>query len=150
MAGAGLALKLAKELTPLLADLRNRIPPEWRDQIEGISGKVFEIQTEVLNAGEREIALSERCRKLQDQLNSVQAWEAVETRYAQHNIDGVATVFVPKDGGESPHWLCANCFEDRWKSYLQGRDNRGREYREWKCGRCGASLEVNYLRAPGP
>ena len=149
IAGAGLALKLVQELGPRLTELRKKIPPEWRDEIAGISDKVYEIRTEVDNARDREVTLNERCRELNDQLKRVEDWKAVKAGYARRNIDGVVTVFVPKDGGESPHWLCANCFEDRRKSYLQGRDNRGREFREWKCGRCGATLEVCYRRAPG-
>lgn len=93
IAAAGLALKL-KELTPLLTALRKSVPREARDQIEAISDRFFEIRTDVVEAGETEAKLQERCRKLEAELRGLKDWEAEKARYALKSLHEGASVYA--------------------------------------------------------
>ena len=139
MAGGGLVLKLVKELAPRLTELRNRIPPEWREQIEDVSGRVYEIQTEVLNAREREVTLSERCRKLEDDLRRAEDWEAEKARYRLREIVKKVYVYELKPecakGDEPEHFLCAKCFHEGRILHLQKTGYADDVLSCWRCER---------------
>ncbi len=153
IAAAGLALKL-KELTPLLTALRNSAPREVRDQIDAVSDKFFEIRTDVVEAGEREAALRERCRTLEGELQRLKDWAAEEkNRYALKSLDGGATVYAPTPefaAEGAPHWLCAGCFTNSRKSHLQPQGQVKTGHAKWGCPQCHATFVTHWLNRPGP
>ena len=135
------ALKLAKELTSLVTSLRNRVPAELREDVQEVSDKVYEVQSEVLSARQREIELTDRCHKLEGDIKRGQDWEAEKARYTLKSLPGGASVYALKPefaAQEAPHWLCAGCFASGKKSHVQPQGGGVRP--QWKCSRCDATF----------
>ena len=65
-----------------------------------------------------------------------EGWEAEKAGYIRQNVGRAGEIAYrpksPKPGTD--HLLCANCFEDGRKSYLQSRGVK------WKCPRCPTSI----------
>ncbi len=139
-----------KNLKDLTASLGDQVPPQVREQVLALSDKLLEMQAAALDAQQREIHLTNRCRQLEDELSRVNDWEAERARYTLVQVSKLASVYVQKldvDTPHAPHWLCANCFEDRQKSYLQPGEQRS-DRRTWKCQRCHATLVIYWDSAP--
>ena len=124
--------------------------PDMRDQIVALFDRVMDVQTEVLTAQHRELKLTERCRKLEDDLRSVRDWQAEKARYTLTSLGGKTFVYAVKPDdprGEPPHWLCVRCIEGGKKSVLQ---HWGVIYsnRRWKCPRCEAIISAAQELAP--
>ncbi len=144
------AVGIAKNLKDLAASQGTSVPPDMRDQIVALFDRVMDVQTGVLTAQQRELKLTERCRKLEDDLRSVRDWQAEKARYTLTSLGGKTFVYAVKPDdprGEPPHWLCVRCIEDGKKSVLQ---HWGVIYsnRRWKCPRCEAIISAAQELAP--
>ena len=140
--GFATAIAILKNLNDLMASAGESVPREVLDQVRAL-------QTELLAAQQREIDLTERYRKLEDELSRVDDWEAVKTRYVPYRVFGGATVYALKpehQGDEPPQFLCANCFQNRRLSYLQPQEPTALNRTPWKCPRCGATLVIRHKR----
>ena len=130
------AVGIVKTLKDLTASLGDDVPRELREQILALGDKVMEMQTAALEALQRETQLQEELRRVKD-------WETEKARYIPQNIDQ-KIVYAQKPEARThedvPHWLCARCFEDRKKSYLQGTGPLAGGRRNWTCWRCKAQL----------
>ncbi len=92
-------------------------------------------------------------RELEQQLVSFQDWEAEKERYELRAIDGDSFVYMPKvgtDNGEPAHWLCANCFVKKQKSFLQkaGKNSSQAPFVFWVCGACKGILTTDDTNNP--
>ena len=140
IAAVAAAVGIAKNLKDLTSSLGASVPTDVRDEIVALFDKLMDVQTEVLAAQGRDIKLTERCRKLEDDLRRVEAWEAERARYALQKRGSKKYVYElrrERANGEPQHWLCSKCFAEGRKSILQGLD-RGR----WHCLPCGSTLYV--------
>lgn len=137
--GFATAIAILKNLNDLMASAGESVPREVLDQVRAL-------QTELLAAQQREIDLTERCRKLEDELSRVDDWETVKTLYVPYRMSGGATVYAlkPEHQGddEAPQLLCANCFQDRRMSHLQPQEPTALNRTPWKCPRCEATLVI--------
>lgn len=95
---------------------------------------------------ERQVALEERVAALESedlQLGDQTAWK---DDYELSDIELEVPVYAPtswSESAESPHWLCAHCFDNDEKSYLRpapGEQVIGRP-RQWSCSREGCRME---------
>ena len=145
------AIAIVKNLKDLTTSLGDQVPEDVREQVMALSDRVMDMQTAALDAQKRETELTEQCRQLQAELGRMNDWETERARYTLQQIDGLAFVFAPeRTGGEAPHWLCANCFEDRTKSYLQAHAGLAAyDRRNWECRRCRGIVVVNNGTTPG-
>lgn len=144
IAAVAAAVGIAKNLKELTSSLGDSVPQEVRNQIVALFDRVMDVQTEVLTAQHREIKLTERCRELEDQLKRVEDWDAVKAGYIRQNVGRAGEIAYRPKSPESgaDHLLCANCFEDGTKSYLQAHGVK------WKCPRCPTSLSRLTRRSP--
>ena len=145
------AAKALTELNNLAKTLGNRVPAPVREQISALYDRVSALQNAVLEKQQQAAELAERCRQLEDDLKSVNDWETERKRYTLKQIGELACAYVQEPDGDTPHtphWLCANCFEDRKKAYLQPGDRSKREYRTWKCQRCNATFVISWSASP--
>lgn len=119
------ALKLVKEIAATAKQLS-----ETRDEfkINEISIKLQRLTIDLHN----EITLIQSAHQtalraqdeLKRKLSEKEQWEETSSRYRLERVGTVlfSFVYVPADqqpSGEPPHWLCANCFEQKRKSILQ-------------------------------
>lgn len=140
-----------KNLKELTTALRDQVPPEVRERVQDLTELLMEAQVATFNAQQEIFRLTQRCRDLEEELRRVEDWETTKSRYVLKQIGGTVVVYVQKpavDSPEVPHWLCANCFEDRKKSYLQAGLASGLR-RAWKCGRCDQTLALGLAYEPG-
>jgi hypothetical protein len=155
IAAALTSLKAAGDIAKAMMDLRDA---------SAFQGKAIELQRQILSAQESALAanaaqttLVDRIRDLEQEIVHLKDWEGEKQRYHLQAIDRGAFAYLLKPGmeeGEPPHWLCANCFNRRQKSFLQfqGQDRKlhgGRaDTSTYGCVTCKASLKVSYLRNP--
>jgi hypothetical protein len=123
----------------------------------GLQQHIMEAHTALMAAQMAEATASGRIRDLEQQIVELKDWEADKQRYQLQAIDRGCFAYMPKPGmevGEPPHWLCANCFNRRHKSFLQfkGRDQDRPGHRadtsNYGCDTCKATLKVYYTRKP--
>ena len=113
-------------------------------------GRIAESQSELHNEfsalSEKYAALEKRVAELENEdieLRDHSAWKA---DYELGDIGLGVPVYVPAPWSESvdsPHWLCARCFDNDKKSYLKptpGEHIIGQP-RYWSCSREGCKMD---------
>lgn len=115
---------------------------------------VIEIQRHVMEAhralfaAEQEYAASlKRIEALEADIVRMKDWSSEMVRYEARNVARGAIAYVFKagmDNGEAPHWLCAKCFTDRRKSFLQPKGGASPVSNEVRfgCDTCNGFLSV--------
>ena len=93
-----------------------------------INSKLIVAQNGIFAVNEERSALVQRVSALEKELASLKAWEAEKQRYVLVEIAlGVVAYAIRDDmrGTEPFHYLCANCFSDGKKAFLQQRISVG-------------------------
>lgn len=106
---------------------------------------VIELQEKILSAQHAESELLETVSELKKRVAELEAWESEKQRYQLAELaPGVVCYVLKPDmrGGEPPHRLCANCYADGKKSYLQHHVH-GAFVDVFKCRRCGDELTID-------
>lgn len=122
-----------------------------------LQNHIFEAKEALSAANEAQTATLEVVRKLEQEIVRFKDWEADKQRYELKAIDRGSFAYMLKPGmenGEPPHWLCANCFNRRQKSFLQfkgqDRDKSGGRgiTSTYGCDGCKGTVTVYYTRNP--
>jgi hypothetical protein len=104
------------------------------------NGAVIELQKEILAANEAYSALTKRIGELEKEVADLKAWDAQREQYelVQIGNGSVAVMRKPNaDPPEQPAWLCATCYENRKKSYLQFQAPMQRNW-VYHCASCNS------------
>ena len=147
----GGAIAAVKNFVDLVGKLGDGVSKERPETISQLYSSVWEINHQLLAAQIRESELLSRCRALEEQIAHAKDWQGETARYVLRSVDGgvVRQQKANRASGDSPHWLCANCFEEQKKSYLQ-KDPKIVDGRHvWKCPRCSTAVVVDQDAAPG-
>ncbi|MET3967222.1 hypothetical protein ACT4MK_17785 [Bradyrhizobium barranii] len=110
------ALKTALDMTRALKDIHDATVR---------NSAVMDLQEKILSAREAQTALLERISELEKQIAAFEQWDDEKENYQLTTIhrDTLAYVRKPDIGGTiPPHYICANCYEDRKKRILQRAD----------------------------
>jgi hypothetical protein len=111
---------------------------------------VIELQEKILAAQAAQLDLVQRVNDLENDLARLKTWEAEKERYELKQVAPGAMVYVPKEslrGDEPIHWLCANCFQNGKKRFLQ--ESRGdASFVYHKCQECGGEIRIR--KPPSP
>ena len=153
--GAIGGLKAAMEIVRGLNSTANAIA--INDAKIALQSAILEAQAGLLAAQEAQTANLRRIQELEQEIVRLKDWSAERERYELVEIYRGAFAYMPKGGVESgkpAHWLCANCFDQGRKSFLQfkGQDKtptggRGMES-TYGCDACRASVKVSYRTKP--
>lgn len=138
-------LGIALTATKTLRDLVMASKPD----MEKVRKTVIDLQVAVLDARERESALTEDKRRLEEELSRLRNWQKVLSEYELENIvpGSAGLVHQPtKDDPERGHWLCQPCASGGKKSVLQ-RDNDRYDI-SFVCPTCASRIQVDE-RGPG-
>ncbi|WP_167406910.1 hypothetical protein [Bradyrhizobium forestalis] len=79
-----------------------------------LQGTILEAPSGLFAANEERAALIEKVRELEERLAAAEAWETKKLRYKMVDVGGGARAYMPKaemSGGEPPHYICANYFQ---------------------------------------
>lgn len=132
---AGLsAIKTAFDMTQGLQSIHDAVA---RDRA------VIELQKEILLAQSAQAALLDRVSQLEKEVARFETWDAEKKRYELKalRVDVFAYMLKPDSRGvEPPHWLCANCYEQRKKSIFQWTPETAVARRVYRCPACNASI----------
>lgn len=146
----GGALGAVKNIIDLVGKLRDGVSKERPEAISQLYANVLDIQHQLLTAQSRESELLSQCRALEEQIAHSKSWQVETSRYVLRSVGGgvVRQRKTTHATGDPPHWLCANCFEEQRKSYLQ-KDPKIVDGRHvWKCPRCSTAVVVDQDTAP--
>lgn len=115
---------------------------------------IIEIQRHVMDthsalfAAEQQYAASlKRVGDLEQEIVRLKDWSGEMIRYEPRNVSRGAIAYMLKAGmenGEPPHWLCAKCYTDRRKSFLQPKGGAGPVSGEVRfgCDTCNGFISV--------
>lgn len=147
----GAAIAAVKNFVDLVGKLGDGVSKERPEVISQLYDSVLDIQQQLLTAQSSESDLLSRCRALEEEIARARDWEAETTCYILRRVDGgvVRQLKVGHDSGNPSHWLCANCFEEQRKSYLQKHPDIVDGGHFWKCPRCSTAVMVDQDVAPG-
>jgi hypothetical protein len=127
---AGLsALKAAFDMSQTLSNIHD---VTTRDRA------VIELQKEILSAQAAQIGLVERVRELEKEVAGFETWDAEKQRYELKSLGWGAFAYMLKPaerGIRPPHWVCANCYEQRHVAIIEFimAPNQGHR---WRCPSC--------------
>lgn len=74
--------------------------------------------------------------ELISKMNRAEDWDRQKARYRLYSPWSGAIVYAfakAMSGEEPPHWLCATCFEEKKRSFLNARRNKDTGYEEFFC-----------------
>jgi hypothetical protein len=83
---------------------------------------VIELQEKILAAQAQQTALIERVGELEKEVARFETWETEKQRYKLERLPDGGVVYALKEsesGGEPPHRICASCYQERRRSFLQ-------------------------------
>lgn len=150
---AGLqSLKAAFEIGKAMLNLGLSV--QVQDRIREMNERILAAQESAIASSEYQTALLKQIGDLEKQIADLEAWNAEAETYqltavARHGKMGVL-VYAPKEGThatEPSHALCANCFNNRHKAFLQNEERAGR-CDVLACHRCGSDLYLTGYRQP--
>lgn len=147
----GAAIGAVKNFVELVGKLGDGVSEERPEVISQLYDSVLDMQQQLLTAQSRESNLLSRCRALEEEIAHARDWQAETTRYVLRSLDGgvVRQLKASQASENSPHWLCANCFEEQRKSFLQKDPKIVDDRHVWKCPRCSTAVMVDQDVAPG-
>ena len=146
----GAAIAAVKDFTELVGKLGDGASKARPEVISKLYASVLDIQQQLLAAQSRESELLARCRALEEEKAHAKDWQTETTRYVLRRVDGgvVRQQKAKHASGNPPHWLCANCFEEQQKCYLQKDPKIVDGGHVWKCPRCSTAVMVDQNAAP--
>jgi Zn finger protein HypA/HybF involved in hydrogenase expression len=95
---------------------------EVRTAVYDIQEKLLSAQQEMFAVNAAQTVMVERIRDLEKQIANMEAWETQKQRYQMASPCAGSTVYALKKSmadGEPPHYLCANCYQQRKPSIMQ-------------------------------
>ncbi len=123
-----------------------------------VQGKVIELQSAILSAQSsalsaqaEQAALLQEIDKLKKEMARLEAWETEKQKYKLVQLaDGVFAYSLKEDatGGEPPHEICANCYQQGFISILQREHRFPGRTEHAVCAGCGADLVLSGGRRP--
>ena len=143
ISGALNSINLTKNILETMIGLRDAAA--FQQKRMELMGKVVEVQMSMSAALNEQTALTETISELKKRIADLEAWEAEKQNYELKALDRVSFVYASKqsmEGGEPPHWLCANCYTQGKKAILQIASEQvgGLGDRGWQCPRCQAKI----------
>jgi len=145
------SLNAAVNITKAMIDLR-----DWstvQSKVIELQRTILEAQSGVFAANDERSALIQRVGDLEKELTALKAWDAEKQRYELREVSPDVLAYVLKAGmenGEPFQMLCANCYQQGEKSFLQGTQELRMRRRVHVCPRCKAEYEMKYVERPEP
>jgi hypothetical protein len=124
-----------------------------------LNQQILAVQKELFAAHAAQTALVDRVRDLEGQIARMKNWDAQKQRYKlAAPFPGCMVYALQKSmsGGETPHYLCASCFDKGERSILQGREGRqtkeGKPHAAYYCPNpsCRSEATTRYYNVTQP
>jgi hypothetical protein len=142
IAGTVSALKGATDIAKAMVGLHDTQTVQAK--VIELNAKILEAQSNAFVANDEHAALIERVNQLEKEVAHLKAWEVEKQRYELKEVAPGAVAYAPKEsmrGTEPMHLLCANCYQNETKRFLQAqRSDVGHVYH--KCQECGGEIRI--------
>lgn len=117
--------------------------------VSEVNAELISSQAATIASQKSEMTLTKRVSELEQKIMTLENWEREAERYQLTNLAPGIPTRTLKPGmeqGETPHPLCANCFSNHKKSFLQYNPpaNRGR----MTCARCKGEWYPDFRQRP--
>src|SRR3954469_5745036 len=119
IAAAVSSLKGASDIAKGLLSLHTMA--EVQSKAIELNQSIIDAQHQIFAANAAQAQLVERVRHLEGQVAAMEDWNSEKQRYKMVTAYGAVTAYAVHksiSNGETPHYLCANCFQGRKRSIL--------------------------------
>lgn len=137
------SLNAAKDIAQAMIGLRDSKALE--PKILEFHAALLKANGSALAAQQQLFALLETVRELKEEVARLENWSAQKERYELQQVPSFHKPFAyalkaDVQGGEPPHYICANCYEHGKRSILQ--PERNGLAKSIVCHDCGATLRL--------
>jgi hypothetical protein len=136
-------LSAASEGVQKLIEVRDLV--KFGDALGKLQAQILAAQSAAMTGYAREAALLEEIGGLKKRVAELEAWEAEKERYELVALAPKVMAYAVKQtmrGADPPHYICANCYNSRRKSFLN-QITRGTNVDIFQCNACGERLTIN-------
>jgi hypothetical protein len=136
--GAKAALDIAKGVSSLKTET-------------AVNAAIIDIQRHVVEAQQGLSTSLQKIDELEKEIVRLKDWSAEKERYELKDTGSGAVAYALKQsvaGGQPAHYLCADCFENGHKAYLQPEERVPGRDQFLVCNQCRADLLVRGSRRP--
>lgn len=120
-----------------------------------LQGLILDAQQGLFSAQEAQSSDARKIADLEQEIVRLKDWSADKQRYEAVDAGRGTITYTPKAGmenGEPAHWLCANCFNQGRKSFLQFKGHEpktiGGPTSKFGCDGCKGSIVVSWGATP--
>ena len=110
-----------------------------------LNSHLISVQRKAMSANAAQLEMVEEIRALKKEITAMKAWGTEKKRYKLHPIgeSGSVAYAVKKEhsNGEPPHYICANCYQNNRKSFLDPRESSQNDI-VFVCDRCGSKFHT--------
>lgn len=152
---AGLqSLKAAFDIGKALLGLG--LSAQIRERVSEMNERILAAQESAIASRDYQSALLKQISDLEKHIAQLETWDAEAETYdltdvrQPNDVAGPAFAYAPKKGthtGEPPHFICAQCYEDRHKSILQRETFAIGRCAVLICNTCGSILYLTGYRS---
>ncbi|HRZ07807.1 MAG TPA: hypothetical protein P5102_17010 [Candidatus Competibacteraceae bacterium] len=106
------------------------------EQLNVLNKEIFAIHSSNLELQQQLSAAHTEIANLKKEIISFEQWDNQKNRYKLYSPWNGAIVYAiteANSNGEPAHWLCAKCFDERKRAFLNHRRNKDSGYEEFFC-----------------
>jgi hypothetical protein len=144
IAGVATSLKTAGEIAKAMVGLRDAAA--FQSKLIELQGVILSAQGSALTAQQDQMTMLERVRDLETEVARLKAWDAEKQRYELKDAGQGTLAYALKEAakGAGPnHHICAGCYENGRKSFLQPETRFPGRCEVLACHFCGSALYLN-------
>src|SRR5580700_6298786 len=142
------ALNGAKDIAQSMISLHDR--KAFQAKLLEFQGKLIDANNAALAAQDERTALLQRVGDLEKEIARLKTWVTEKQRYQLTDIGDGTFAYAIKEsmsGGEPPHYICTNCYEQAKKSILNSTRLPGGG-NLLTCASCSTKLIIRHGYAP--
>ena len=145
-------LKVATGLVKGILETKNAI--EVQGKIVELEAALLEVHINAISATTAQLELLAQVGALKEQLNAFNDWDEQGQRYTLvcpwKDAAQVYALRKASSDGEVAHFLCPNCFHEKYRVILNQVITTANRYVSLVCPSCKASIDTSFrsLRAP--
>ena len=136
-------LQAASTIASTLSKIKDM--SEVQSKVIEIQSALLEAQNAAISATAAQSVLTDKIKELENQIEAMNDWDSQKNRYELVSPwRGPAQVYALKQAfsnGESPHFLCTNCFLNSKRVILNPIRKKGIHM---DCPSCGSSVDTGY------
>jgi hypothetical protein len=143
--GAITAVKTAIDISRTMIGLNTAA--QIKEKSASLVDALMDIQQRLMESQAAYAAVVDEVRSLKQEAMRLENWKDEKDRYQMLQTHGSVLVYALKESnanGEPPHYLCANCYSRRTKTYLTPKIDGERGFTSLYCSVCKTSAPTGF------